>query len=106
MTFSIRVDFSIILAVFCVLALFGFGFNALVSWMERRGFADGYVSLLVAVGVLITLGGVAVISWQSAVIALLFFIGSGLPMIIGSVVRYMRRRDQMIQQIKQEVLGK
>ena len=97
-------DSGTILAVFLGLVLFGVVYNAFVEWLEGRGYTEGYLALIVAVGVFVTIVGIAVINFQAAIIALVAFAGSGLPMIIGSIVRYLRNREAekkaMIREIK------
>jgi hypothetical protein len=96
MTFQL--DFSVVLALFFGLALFGVGFNALVSWLENNGFLEGFTWLAVVFGVLVTLGGVAVVSWGSALLALGCFAASGSPMALGAILRYVRaRKDAQMQ---------
>jgi len=103
MAIEMRLDFGIILAVFLALALFGIGYNALVSWMIRRGYTEGYLSLVVAFGVLVTLCGAAILSIQAALIALGAFAASGTPMIIGSIVRYIKAREYIKRAIIEEI---
>lgn len=79
--------------VFLGLTAFGIGYNALVAWMERKGYAEGLVSLLVVVGVLVTLGGAAIINGECAAWVLAAFVCSGLPMVAGSLARYVKARD-------------
>lgn len=43
MTCEIRFDLGTITAVVFGLVLFGVGYNALVGWMERRGYTEGYL---------------------------------------------------------------
>lgn len=92
-----------ILAVFLSLALFGIGYNAFVAWMGRRGYTEGYLSLIVALGVFATLCGVAVLSIQAALLALMAFAASGTPMILGSIIRYLKKREDMKRSIIAEV---
>ena len=94
MEFVIRVDLGWIAGVFFGLALVGAGYNQLVGVAERRGWMEGVTSLAVALGALITLIGAAVICWQAALIVLVCFVASGLPMIFGSIYRYIRAREQ------------
>jgi len=94
MTCEIRLDLGVILAVFFGLVLFGVGYNALVAWLERRGYAEGYMSLIVAFGVAMTLAGVALVSWQTALLTLGAFVASGTPMIVGSITRYLKKREE------------
>jgi hypothetical protein len=102
MNCEIRFDFGSISAVFLGLMLFGIGYNALTAWMERRGYTEGYLSFIVALGVTITLASVAILNLQAALLTLGAFIASGLPMIAGSTVRYIRRRDEEKRAIAEE----
>lgn len=103
MNIEIGADFGTILAVFLALVLFGIGYNSLVAWLERKGYTEGYLSLIVAFGVAVTLAGVAILSIQAALITLGAFIASGTPMIIGSIVRYLRKREEMKRSIIEEI---
>lgn len=103
MTCEIRLDFGVVLAVFFGLMLFGIGYNALVAWMERKGYTEGYLSLIVAFGVFATLCGVAVLSIPAALLALGAFGASGTPMIIGSIARYLKKRDEAKKAMKAEI---
>jgi Kef-type K+ transport system membrane component KefB len=91
---SIKPEFSLILAVYLVLVLFGIGYNHTVAWWERQKYIEGFTSLAVVLGVLMTLGGVAVVDWQSALLALGAFAATGTPMIVGSILRYVRARRE------------
>ena len=101
--FEIKLDFGLFLAVFVGLLLFGLLYNQFVGWLERMGYAEGYMGLIVCSGVLVTLGGVALISVPAALIALFGFCCSGIPMIIGSIIRYARKRERVQQLISQSV---
>lgn len=103
MVCEIKPDFGLYLAVFLGLLLFGIGYNAFVSWAERKGYTEGYMSLIVAFGVAMTLFGVAILSIQAALVTLLGFIASGLPMTIGSIWRYIQAREQSKLAIKREI---
>lgn len=77
------------------LALFGLIYNALVEDFERRGWAMGYTAFLVVLGTLFTLAGAGLlIGWRNAAKVLACFGASGFPMIVGSVGRYVREREQ------------
>jgi MFS family permease len=91
MSIDIRLDYGWFLAVFCMLLLFGIAYNWAISKLGRR--LEGFTSLSVAFGVLGTLALIAIISWQVAAICLAGFFASGLPMVAGSVMRYMQRRE-------------
>jgi MFS family permease len=75
------------------LAGFGFAYNRLVDYWERRKYHEGFLSLIVAIGVGATLAGVAIIDWRAALLTLGAFVCSGTPMILGSIGRYVRRRE-------------
>lgn len=101
---TIRLDYGLILAVYLGLILFGVGYNALVSWLDREGYVEGYLAFIVAIGVAVSLAGVALLSWQAALLALGAFTASGIPMIIGSVSRYVKRRRAAQQTLSREAL--
>lgn len=103
MNCEIRLELGEVLAVFLALVLFGIAYNAIVAWLEQRGYTEGYLSLIVAFGVAATLGGVAILSIQAALLTLVAFVGSGTPMIIGSIVRYIKARDQAKKAILEDI---
>jgi len=74
------------------LLLFGIGYNLLVAWLIRHGYAEGYTWALVAGGVTFTLGGLAILDPQAAMLAMLAFACSGAPMSIGAWWRHVRQR--------------
>jgi hypothetical protein len=75
------------------LVAFGVGYNWLVGWLEQHDYQHGFVSLLVVAGVLVTLAGAAlIVGLPAALWVAACFVCSGTPMIIGSIVRYVRRR--------------
>jgi hypothetical protein len=96
------IDLGILASLYMALILFGFGYNSLIAWSERRGYTKGYMSLFVAFGVAVTLGATVVISWQFALITTGAFICSGLPMILGSIWRHVREREHEIQRLRAE----
>lgn len=81
---------SVILALF----LFGVGYNLLVAWLEARGYDRGYMAFIVSAGVGITLAGWYVLTrdLEGGLLLVACFAASGLPMILGSVTRYVQRR--------------
>jgi hypothetical protein len=89
------------ITVFLMLFLFGIGYNWAVGEFERRKYLEGYVSLAVVAGVLVTLGGVAVIDLRAALLSLGAFAASGSPMIAGSVWRYIKARREEQQHVGQ-----
>jgi len=90
---EIRLDSGAI-SVTIALALFGVLYNQFVGWAIRKGYAEGYMSLIVAFGVFVTLIGVAMINIEAAILTLIAFAASGTPMIVGSIVRYVRTREE------------
>lgn len=95
------IDWAQLGIVLFALGMFGLAYNALIHWLGNR--KDGYVSLLVVGGVLITLLGVALIDWQAAVIGLATFSASGLPMIIGEVYRAISAREKALADQRLEI---
>lgn len=89
---TIKLDFSHVLAIFAGLLIFGIIYNLIVARLERGGYLEGFTSLAVVGGVGMVLAGLAVINWQWALISLAAFASAGLPMVLGSMSRYARRR--------------
>jgi hypothetical protein len=87
-------DWKLIVTVLLGLVAFGFSYNGLVDYLGER--KDGYTAFMVVAGVLITLGGVAMIDWQAAAIALACFAASGTPMVLGDIARTVQRRERSI----------
>jgi hypothetical protein len=75
-----------------ILVIFSALFNRWVADLGDRKI--GYTALLVAVGNVVTLLIVAVISWKAAGIVLVAFIASGMVMIVGDVERSHEKREQ------------
>ena len=87
------------------LVVFGVAYNACVGAMERRGWTEGYNALLVAGGVLVTLAGYAAVRGVMAAAEMLaFFAASGAPMLVGSAVRYARRREADAEAARERIL--
>ena len=103
MNIEIWADYGVISAVLMGLLLFGIGYNALVEWLERRGYTEGYLSLIVAFGVFVTLCGVAILSIPAAFLTLAAFVASGTPMIAGSIIRYLHKREEMKRSMIEEI---
>ena len=98
---EIGLDWGKVAAVYGVLFGLGFAYNALVAWLERMGYDEGYTALLVVAGTLLTLGGVAVISWRCAMVALGAFAASGFWMVVGSWWRHVRARRRAQDALRQ-----
>lgn len=79
--------------VLVVLLVFGVLYNALVEWLEVTEHGRGYTAFMVVGGVLATLLGFGVVEgWPAAMRAGLCFAASGLPMVIGSMMRSSKER--------------
>ena len=100
MTIDIRGDLGQGIAVFMALVVFGIFYDQAVAWANRHHYTESFLSLIVAFSVFITLLGTAIINLQAAVVTLVFFVASGLPMIIGSIIRYTRARAAHIEALK------
>jgi len=79
-----------------ILFLFGFFYNLLINWMERNGYDEGYLALLVIIGVGVTLVAYSFIDVVPAIEMALAFAASGFWMVVGSWWRHVqaRRRAQ------------
>lgn len=84
-------DWRLIGGVAFGLVMFGLFYNGLMDRLRDR---SGYTSIFVSGGVIVTLAGVAIINWQAALLTLCAFACSGLPMIIGSMLRHMQEQEQ------------
>jgi hypothetical protein len=93
-----------VIPVLLGLFLFGIGYNVLVSWLIHHGYDEGYMWAIVAGGVAITLAGVAIIAPMAALLALLAFTASGLPMAVGAWWRHVRSRKAAQERVRSEVL--
>lgn len=78
--------------IYLGLLVFGTGYNVLVSRLEERRKEEAIVSLLVVVGVAVTVLSVwPLIGRRRVAVLLRAFVASGTPMIAGSLSRYMER---------------
>ena len=77
------------IGVYIGAVLFGVVYNSFIAWMRANGHGDGLVSLFVAGGVVVTLILSAfVVGPVAAGLVALMFVCSGLPMMGGSLWRY------------------
>ena len=88
------VDWRLIGSVMFGLFMFGLSYNFFVGSLEER--KNGYLAMLVAAGVGMTLIGVAIVSWQAAVLVLACFAASGMPMIVGEISRSIQLREKAL----------
>lgn len=76
-------------------AIVGTAYNALVARANVTGKTEGYTALLVVGGVVITFMFISFfISLETLLVIMAFFIATGTPMLIGDIMRYIRRRDK------------
>ncbi len=88
----VRLDLAI--AVCIGLLLFGFLYNAAVSWLEERKHDRGYTAYLVVGGVIVTLlAAIPLIGLGPVLWIYVLFGASGICMIIGSSVRSSKARN-------------
>jgi predicted PurR-regulated permease PerM len=84
---------------------FGIAYNALVAWLERRGYNRGITALLVAFGTAVTLVAFfPLLGWRVIEAILAGFVASGSPMIIGSLWRYIAERARVEERDRKETL--
>lgn len=105
MEIQIKLEISRIIASLISLLIFGILYNWLVARWERKGYTEGYLSLIVALGVGITLAGLAWVSWQAALMGLIGFVFSGTPMILGSISRHIHARECAMKAMHFEALS-
>lgn len=91
-------------AVFVALVLFGVWYNGWVAERERRGHDQGYMGLIVALGVAATIVGWMIIVWDLWAMMYLVaaFAASGAPMIYGSIKRFIQRREHELEELKSQ----
>lgn len=77
-------------AIFTLL-IFGYFYNRLMDHLKGR---DEHTSLYVAIGVSVTVTVSALFSWKSALMTLIFFSASGIPMIVGEFIRTRERVEE------------
>lgn len=105
MEIVIRVNLGVVMGVISSLVLFGVVYDHQVERWERNGWAEGYLSLIVALGVGVTLAGLAVACWPAAVLGLVFFAASGTPMIVGSIKRHVKAREEAMKAMQREAFS-
>lgn len=76
-------------------ASFGVLYALLVARLQRAGLTEGYTSFLVVLGVLATLAAaIPLVGIVPVLIIIWLFVCSGVPMIIGDVLKYTRERKE------------
>lgn len=91
-----RTRTPLIWTTFTAAFAFGVGFNALVTWLNRRGHSEGYTALLVVTGTLATiLACTPHLGWRTTAVLIAHFAASGSPMVLGDIQRYVESRQRM-----------
>ena len=88
--------FSLVSAVIFLL-FFGLLFNWVTATAERKGYAEGYTWLFVAVGTAVILGvGGLLAGWKIFLLFFVLFAAAGTPMAAGEIWRFWqaRKREQ------------
>ena len=80
------------ITLFFLLIIFGYFYNRLMDSLKGKE----HTSLYVALGVLITIGAAALISWKSALLFTVLFILDGIPMIVGEFKRTHKQEKQQV----------
>lgn len=89
-TFSIH--WGALPATLLVGLAFGIVYNAIVDWLTRRGWHEGFVWLEVVVGVAVTLIlSACVIGLPAALAVAAVFVATGIPMSLGDIWREWRK---------------
>lgn len=97
------IDWAAFAAVAFGLLGFGFGFDALVSKMGNKKF--GYTSFLVVLGVAMTLiGALLLMPWVYVLMIFGLFAASGLPMIVGDVMRAVGARTTDARRLQDDAI--
>lgn len=81
------------LLVSIALVMFGVVYNWTTERMEHSGYHHGYLSLIVSIGVAGTLLIAGIRERTASVRFFYYFVCSGIPMILGSIYRYVAQRE-------------
>lgn len=93
----LSVPYERLIGVLVVLFLASILYAILLQWSERRwGFVSAYTWLTVVVGVAYTLGGLAFLNWRAAVLALIVFSVSSVPIIARSIINDLAERNERL----------
>lgn len=82
------------LIVSILLVVFGIAYNWLTEQMEKHGYHHGYLSFIVSLGVAGTLLIAAIREKTASLRFFCYFIASGIPMILGSIKRYVSHTEE------------
>ena len=91
----LSVHYGHLIGVLALLFLTSVIYAIALEWSERRwGFVSAYTWLTVVIGVAYTLAGLALLSWQASVVALVVFGASSLPIIARSIINDVVQRNE------------
>ena len=94
-TFLLSVPYGRLIGTLIGLFVTSIIYAVLLQWSERRwGFVSAYTWLTVVIGVGYTLIGLAVLCWQAAVLGLVVFASSCIPIITRSVILDLQERNE------------
>jgi len=93
-TSTISFNLSQILALYLLLIAFGAGYGALVRHAERKGYTEGFTWLAAGIWALVTVGAMAPVCWQMALILAGAFLCSGAPIAARMIWHYVKLREQ------------
>lgn len=104
-----NMDPTAILALTCAgLLVFGMLYDAWVARVNRLPGSEGYTSLLVVIGVGVTVvATLPLIGGEAFIHVILAFVASGAPMIYGSIKRHLEaraREDQALRDQAQHII--
>ncbi len=101
---TIAIDLRTLAVILAGLFLFGCGYAVFVYRLGED--KSGYVASFVVLGVAITLGAVAILSWQAAALSLACFAASGAPMWLGEIGQHIHARKQSKRESQERVENK
>lgn len=97
-----KLDYSQIVAVYMACLAFATVYDQVINYLAKKGYLEGFMSLAVAFGCLVILGIVATINIDYVLLVFGGFVAGGLPMIVGSIIRYMIKRHDAQETIRHE----
>ena len=93
--FLLSVPYGRLIGVLVGLFVTSIIYAVLLQWSERHwGFVSAYTWLTVVIGVSYTLIGLAVLCWEAAILGLVVFASSSIPIITRSVILDLQERNE------------
>jgi hypothetical protein len=94
---------ELFIATAAVLFALGIIYNSAIGYLQNSGALEGYMAFAVAGGVaMVILGAAVAISIEVAIQLTVLFCAAGLPMIFGSIQRYVRLRSESQDRMRDE----